>query len=228
VTALRTSAGSVAIETALGALRARHVILTVPLGVLAAGRIRFDPPLPATVTAALAALPMGALMKVGLAFDRDPFGQGDTFYLVNRPASERAILYLARPFGQDTAMAFVGGSLAREVAGLSHAALQEAVTAPLVDSLGTGVRDRIRACLVADWQHDPWALGAYAVARPGMAHARAALREPLSDRLLYAGEAAATDGWHGTVAGAYMSGRSVARAVAARVTGRVRPRAPAA
>jgi monoamine oxidase len=228
VAGLRTGAGMVAVETPHGTLRAAHAIVTVPLGVLAAGRIRFDPPLPAAVTAALGALPMGSLMKVGLAFDGDPFGQGDTFYLLGRPASERAILYLARPFGQDTAMAFVGGSLARELARLAPAELQAAVTAPLVAALGAGVRNRIRACLVADWQHDPWALGSYAVARPGMAHARAALRTPFSERVLYAGEAAATDGWHGTVAGAYMSGRSAARALAARLSGTARPRTPAA
>jgi len=48
---------------------------------------------------------------------------------------------------------------------------------------------------------------------------RAALRDPLSERLLYAGEAAAADGWHATVAGAYLSGRQAAAAVLARLDG---------
>lgn len=47
-----------------------------------------------------------------------------------------------------------------------------------------------------------------------MASVRTALRVPLSERLVYAGEAAASDGWHGTVAGAHLSGRAAARNVA--------------
>jgi hypothetical protein len=45
------------------------------------------------------------------------------------------------------------------------------------------------------------------------APARAALRQPISDRVICAGEAAATDGWHGTVAGAYLSGGAASRAL---------------
>ena len=110
-------------------------------------------------------------------------------------------------------MGFVGGSLARELARLPAAGLREAVTAPLAGLLGAAGLARIGACFASGWQHDPWALGSYAVARPGMAGARAALRCPLSERVLYAGEAAAADGWHGTVAGAYLSGRAAAQAL---------------
>ena len=100
---------------------------------------------------------------------------------------------------------------------------RDAVSAPLVEMLGSAVRERIRGCLFTDWHDDPWALGSYAVARPGRAAARAALREPWSERVHYAGEAAAADGWHGTVAGAYLSGRAAARAVLARGTTVVGP-----
>lgn len=210
---LRTRRDHVDLVTGQGTLRASRVILTVPLGVLAAERIRFDPPLPAAVLAALDGLPMGQLMKVGIAFDRDPFGHGDTFYATAPPRGERSILYLARPFGHDHAMAFVGGSLAREIGAMPPADARNAVTAPLVEMLGTGVRAQIGNCLVSDWHRDRWAQGSYAVARPGMAGTRAALRVPWSERLRYAGEAAAGDGWHATVAGAYLSGRDAARAV---------------
>jgi monoamine oxidase len=214
VTAVRACRGGVEVGTAQGSLRAAYAIVTVPLGVLAAETIRFDPPLPRAVEAALGDLPMSDLMKVGLAFDGDPFGLGEGCYLSSPPASERAILYLARPFGHDLVMAFVGGGLARDLARLPPAELQEAVSAPLADMTGSGRSLRVRACLVSDWHADPFARGSYAVARPGRAAARAALRVPFSERVLYAGEAAATDGWHGTVAGAYLSGRRAARAVA--------------
>ena len=182
VQAVVATRNQVELTTTSGRLRARHVIVTVPLGVLAAERIRFDPPLPAAVLAALDGLPMGTLMKVGLRLTGDPFGLGDTFYLAAEPASERSILYLVRPFGREHVMGFVGGSLARELARLPAAGLREAVTAPLAGLLAAAGLARIGACFASDWQHDPWALGSYAVARPGLAGTRAALRCPLSER----------------------------------------------
>ena len=49
----------------------RHVIVTVPLGVLKKGSITFSPPLPAAKQAAIAALGMGLLDKVALVFRID-------------------------------------------------------------------------------------------------------------------------------------------------------------
>ena len=209
---IRCRTEEVEITTTAGVLRAGHVILTVPLGVLAAERIRFDPPLPAPVLAALEDLPMGNLVKLRVRLDGDPFGVGDNVYLNAPPASERTILWLARPFGRDELMGFVGGSLADELTALPDKDMTAEVRRQLAAMLGDGAAIRIVACTAADWRRDPWALGSYAIARPGGAAARAALRAPFAERVHYAGEAAAADGWHGTVAGAYLSGRAAARA----------------
>jgi monoamine oxidase len=53
-----------------GTLRADAVIVTAPLGVLAAEGIAFEPPLPATHRDALSRLGMGRVEKVVLRFDR--------------------------------------------------------------------------------------------------------------------------------------------------------------
>lgn len=71
-TAVRTvhhNDSEVALVTASGERRAGWAIVTVPLGVLQAGTITFDPPLPAAKTAALGRLGMGLLDKVVLRFD---------------------------------------------------------------------------------------------------------------------------------------------------------------
>ena len=74
--------------------------------------------------------------------------------------------------------------------------------------------------MVTGWGGDPLTRGAYAYARPGHADARAALAEPLAGgRLVFAGEAACTDGLAGTVAGAWRSGRAAAATVTACVAG---------
>ena len=47
-----------------GTLRARRAVITVPLGVLKAGDITFEPPLPEAKAAAISSLGFGALDKV--------------------------------------------------------------------------------------------------------------------------------------------------------------------
>ena len=207
VTVIRTMASAVEIETSAGTLRADQAIVTLPLGVLAAERVRFEPPPPRPVAAALDALPMGNLVN--------PFGCGDMVYASAPPASEQAILWLMRPFGRAELMGFAGGTLGRTLAALSQAELMDAARRDLMALGGSAVARSLVDCALVDWGADPWALGSYAVARPGAVGARAALRAPWSERVRYAGEAAAADGWHGTVAGAYLSGRDAARAVLA-------------
>ncbi len=200
----------VSVETAAGRLRGRIAIVTLPTGVLAAEQVRFEPALPLDKLRAIEALPMGLLSKIGLCFDGDPFGQGDTFYLHRRTADARAALYLMRPCGQDLALAFVGGDLARELEPLGEAAAGEFALAPLLEIFGSGLRARLRGVRQTHWGADPWARGSYAVARPGGAAMRAVLARPLADRLLFAGEACADNGWAATVAGAHQSGRRAA------------------
>jgi polyamine oxidase len=62
----------VRLDTSRGVVTADRVIVTVPLGVLKAGTITFDPPLSAAKRAAIARLGFGVLDKVVLAFD-EPF-----------------------------------------------------------------------------------------------------------------------------------------------------------
>ncbi len=83
--------GRVTVETPRGTLSAGAAIVTASTGVLAAGGIAFDPPLPAEVQACVAALPMGLAMKVALratgpdrldlplhcSVDRQVTGRGD-------------------------------------------------------------------------------------------------------------------------------------------------------
>jgi monoamine oxidase len=215
VTVIRTMASAVEIETPCGTLRADQAIVTLPLGVLAAERVRFEPPPPRPVAAALDALPMGNLVKLRVRLADDPFGCGDVVYASVPPVSEQAILWLVRPFGRAELLGFAGGTLGRTLAALSQPELMDTVRQDLVALGGGAVARSVVDCALVDWAADPWALGSYAIARPGAAAARAALRAPWSDRVRYAGEAAAADGWHGTVAGAYLSGREAARAVLA-------------
>ena len=71
VSAVSLLADGVTVTSSEGeVLQADRVVLTVPLGVLKAGGIRFDPELPAEHLAAIDALGMGVLDKVWLRWDK--------------------------------------------------------------------------------------------------------------------------------------------------------------
>ena len=61
----------------------RHVVVTVPLGVLKKGSVAFVPPLPACKRASIARLGVGLLDKVALVFKPD-----QVFWDKNVPVSE--------------------------------------------------------------------------------------------------------------------------------------------
>jgi monoamine oxidase len=200
----------VAVDTEHGRLHAPVAIVTLPVGVLAAELVRFEPPLPAAKLRAIDALPMGLLAKIALVFDGDPLGLGDAFYLHEQTPDQRAALYMVRPLGRDLITAFVGGGLARELEAAGEAAARDFALEPLVRIFGAAIRRRLKGARQTRWGVDPFSLGSYSVAIPGGTDLRRALAEPLADRLLFAGEACADQGWAATVAGAHRSGRTAA------------------
>jgi monoamine oxidase len=201
----------VVVDTEHGRVQAQVAIVTLPIGVLVAEGVRFEPPLPLSKLRALDALPMGLLTKIALVFEGDPLGVGDGFYLHEQTADQRAALYMVRPLGQDLITAYVGGRLARELEAAGAAVAADFALEPLVRIFGASIRRRLKGARQTRWGLDPLSLGSYSVARPGGAGLRAALAEPLADRLLFAGEACADQGWAATVAGAHRSGRTAAR-----------------
>ncbi len=201
--------GGVEITTPAGRLTARACIVTVSTGVLAAGGIEFDPPLPAERREAIAALPMGLLSKVALRADGpDRFGlpQGASVHRQVVPGA-RAMFFLAWPGGADHVVGFIGGPDAWDLSRAGPQAAEAFARAEFASLLDGNAR--MGAALVTDWGENPAFLGAYAYARPGHAAARAAMDTPLG-ALLFAGEAWCSDGLAGTVAGAFNSGARAA------------------
>ena len=69
-----------------GAIETDRVLVTVPLGVLQAGDIVFDPPLPAEKQAAIAGIGMGVLDRVVFRFDDRFWDDGDDHRIPRRRA----------------------------------------------------------------------------------------------------------------------------------------------
>ncbi len=216
-TEITAEPGGVRVGTNQGTLRAGAAIITVSTGVLRAEAIAFSPALPNAVLAALDGLPMGLLSKIVLraaGLDRMGLAPGSGVY---RRVPHRGAPFLSAHFwadGSDLAVGFVGG---RAAWGLAHDAQKAGafMRAELAATFGHDVGYLFAPDTFAtNWGANPDFLGAYAYARPGHAGARATLAEPLWDgRLAFAGEAVATDGLAGTVAGAYQTGRAAAQRI---------------
>lgn len=202
---------AVTVTTDRAVFRARQVILTVPLGVLQAGSVEIVPPLPPRTAQAVAALGMGVLDKCVIRF-AERFWPSDTDWIELLPDPSREWtewVDLSRVTGQPALMGFAAADGARRWELRTDTEIVSGALAALRRALPVAVPSPA-AAQVTRWSRDPYALGSYSFyalgSRPGM---RERLAEPVSPRLILAGEA--TDKRHyATVRGAYRSGRRAA------------------
>lgn len=208
--------GRVTCDTDAGSVTARAAIVTVSTGVLGSGMLVFDPALPPSVQAAIAALPMGLAIKVALRatgpdrLDLPPHCSVDR--MVGR-SGDAFMPFQAWPLGRDYVQGWIGGDMAWDLAGASEDAAVAYALGQLRALFGGRV-DRLFAGggrLVTHWDADPWVRGAYCYALPGHADARDTLAGPLADgHLMLAGEGCNVP-YAGTVAGAWISGTEAAQ-----------------
>jgi monoamine oxidase len=213
---IRWGHGGVEAETSAGTIRARAAIITVPVGVLKSGAIRFVPELPANTQGALAGIGMGALTKIALRLNGERFDLNDSTTLMDGTRSEAMMMIEMLPDGKPLAVAVCGGDFARELGNAGEAAAIAHVTDTLAGMLGSSVRRAVTGGRLASWWADPFSRGAYSICLPGQSAARAALAEPVASRLWFAGEATA-GGASMTVGGATLSARKAAAECAARL-----------
>jgi monoamine oxidase len=207
----------VRVETPQGTVTAASVIVTVSTGVLGAGVIAFDPPLPPETEAAIASLPMGLLSKVVLrASGPDRLGMGASSLAFRRRErfGDPFMSFSVWPRGADHVIGFIGGDAAWAIAPDPRLAV-ELARSEWCAMFGAQAADLFaEGGFTTHWGTDPHHLGAYSYARPGGAGARATLAQPIGGgRLLFAGEACRTDGMAGTVGGAVLDGRRAAALV---------------
>ena len=197
--------------------RAPYAIVTVSLGVLKAGRIRFDPPLPAGKQTAIARIGFGDAFALQLRLREGTMRRqlGDFGILWGDTATSflRPRVRLEEP--TEVLTAFTVGREARRRSALPDAELVAATVeewnqiAPPEATLGT-----VDASAIHRWPDDPWVLGGYSFFPPGSGPAdRRELAAPVAGRLFFAGEATETTGESATVSGAILTGERAAQEV---------------
>ena len=212
VTRVELQEDGVELTTPTDSWSGSHVILTVPLGVLKAGSIDFEPPRPEEKLAAIDRLDTGYVEKVVLRFEDTWWGGGAVFYM---DAEQEGRMPFAVDFtehaGAPTLVALYGGRYGREVQGtLTEEQLVAEVISMLEEAVGRSAPTPIDS-RVTHWSTDPYTLGSYVFAPVGSSpDDLALLAEPVADRLFFAGEATTWE--HGaTVHGALNSGLREAR-----------------
>ena len=199
VTRIAYDAAGARLETSQGVVTADRVIVTVPLGVLKAATIVFDPPLPEAKRRAIERLGFGLLDKVVLKFDRPFWPESDVLGLVglDQPVSDlvNGLTFADAPL----LVGLRGGRNARSRESLTDQEAVGQVLAPLNAPPPTGA-------LVTRWAADPHARGSYSFLAVGSSpDDMRNLAAPAGERLAFAGEAT-NEEYFGTVHGAYLSG----------------------
>ena len=207
----------VAVTTANGVEQADVVIVTVPLGVLQAGHIRFEPGLPETKLEAINALGCGVLNKCVLRFDAVSWPRNIEIF--NRLADARgewSQFVNLGAFGEGGAiMALNAGSFAHELEAASDAMTGRLALEALRSMFGSGFPE-FSALQVTRWAGDEYALGSHSFPiEATRADTRIRLLDAVDNRIFFAGEATSTNA-PGTVHGALRSGRAAAVAVVER------------
>jgi monoamine oxidase len=206
----------VRVVTQTDEFRADRVVVTLPLGVLKANRVRFVPVLPNRKQWAIAALGMGVLNKCYLRFPEAfwPPTVDWLGYIPERLGEWTTWVSFRRIARQPVLLGFNAAERGRALETWSD---QQTVASAL-DTLrilyGAGIPEPT-AYQITRWGTDPFSLGSYSYNAVGSTpQMRRDLAAPLGDALFFAGEATTADHF-GTAHGAYLSGVRVAEEVIA-------------
>jgi len=199
------------IATAKGRLFARAVIVTVSTGVLMGDKLKFEPELPRRHLDAIEKLRLGSYDHVALELPGNPLGLQRDEMVFEKSESARTAAILANISGTTLCAIEVAGKFGRDLAASGEPAMVSFALDWLTGLYGADVRKVVKRTSATRWNHEPWTLGAFSAATPGGQWARAALSEPVRDRIFFAGEATHDTLW-GTVGGAWASGERAADA----------------
>ncbi len=203
------------------------VIVTVPLGVLKANKILFDPPLPRWKQAAIERIGYGGdavLNKIFLRFEQR-FWQADVSRMIGLPTAMQdrgafnSWTSLEAFNDTPTLLSFSNGLIAARLdREASDNEIVELALSRLRFMLGREIPTPVTTA-VTRWLSDPWALGSYSYPAVGSTEAdRASYQEPVGTRLYFAGEGVDPD-QYGTIHAALLSGQESAERIAANLVG---------
>jgi monoamine oxidase len=208
VRAVDWSGRGVTVSSDAGELRARAVLVTVPMPVLQNGMIRFSPALPDRTRDAVDGFLPGAYEHVVLHWPGNPFKGADRLASIVGGRFKPPGL-LTRM--DDTPLHYfeLDHPTATRLDGRDADAAARFARAVLAEHFGHRALAGLSIPAVTDWRRDPFSLGSWAVVPPGRYAIRDDLKIPVGGRIWFAGEALSRAQW-GTVGGAWQEGERAA------------------
>lgn len=207
VTRIDWSGATVRVETPRGTLSARSVLVTAPLPLLQREVIRFAPHLPVETLQAIHAMRPALYEHVVLSWPDHPFNDAVNRLVAFEGDARDNLGMLANIDGAHLHYADLAAQTVaacpdpRERAGFVREFLQA--------RFGEKALARCDVLAASDWAGDPWTGCAWMYAPVGAHAARAALRQPVGERIHFAGEASSATQW-GTIGGAWAEGERAA------------------
>lgn len=206
VLAVEHGGNGVIVSTTRRSLSADHVVVTVPVAVLARGTILFQPTLPTPIVDAARRLRLSTVEKIVLRYP-ERWWPDDVRRLIHVTAERHfpAWMDLSAHIGAPTLVGFFNPALST-VPQDAGTRLDLACDA-LATMLGKGPKPS--AAMITDWRNDPYAGGAYSYIPTGASTADMDVFGKVDGPVLFAGEHTVAE-YHGTVHAAFVSGRRVA------------------
>lgn len=203
--------------------RADSVVVTLPLGVLQAGKVRFEPVLPTWKQEAVGKLHSGHFNKVILRFPQVFWPPNDTLTFTGRLRDltvMQSVVNFDKYFGVPVLVGLIGGSAAKRTEQMTDEDVVGMLMERLREAYGKDIPEP-DAYLRTRWGQDPHAMGTFSSIPVGSNELhREILGKCVNGKLFWAGEATSVE-YAGTVHGAYMSGTEVAASVKSTLLPRV-------
>jgi monoamine oxidase len=209
------SGRKVIVDTQRGRFTCRAVIVNASTSALAADMIRFAPDLPTATREAIESVPLGEAEKAAFRVKDElvaDFPRNAHIFIEHRTMEHMRVQ--VRPLGTPVIICWANGRFARKLMDAGRAAFLDFAEETVRKTFGADMLKGVAACATSDWVTDPYIGGGYSCALPGKAECRAILREPVADRLFFAGETTHPTAF-GTVHGAHEEGKTAAQRVAA-------------
>jgi len=204
-------------------IKAKKVLVTVPLGVLKSKSIKFQPKLPSKHRKAIGHLGMGTLNKIYMFWNADDvFWPTGTQWFADITTRQSTFEFF-NPYALNGGVPMLAGYIAGDDAtyledtfGNDQKKYEEEMSkrAMLIlrNMFGQNIPEPGKI-YVSKWGKDPFSKGSYSFNKVKMqGTARNNLRKPVKRRVYFAGEA--TNKWyHSTTHGAYLSGKDAAKKI---------------
>jgi monoamine oxidase len=199
-------------------LSGRHVIVTVPLGVLQANSISFVPQLPASKRTSINNIGMGKMNKIFMFWNpSDVFWPSDIELFGDVVVVDRDVDFLfinpgSHNDGKPMLFAFFKGEYAESIESQSNFEdeISERAMTALRNMFGNSIRNPEKV-FITRWNADPYTRGAYSYNRiGGRREERIILGGPIKKKRLFLSGEATNFRYFQTTHGAYLSGKATA------------------